>query len=426
MIKASIISVIVMLMSGYVYACIDERDMYSAGVLFNNNETMNIAKIDPIGKSNVNYFKNCTVAESVTNAKPVAILTPEIKADLFNDAFQVESLSVQGNILIMKVIYSGGCKTHEFSLYAHREIGESIPPVLFLTVSHNANNDMCKALLRETINFDLSSIVNIITDYSSVNLSIQIPKGDGSYNSKNVEWYLQNSCTVQYRSHYAPEMLVTLEYVPHQITKELFPSLRLTSDPSIQTLVPIDYSKAVAAELKWLTETGIVQNFNSDKTNFISDKLNGSGRWYWTKQDSAISYNGVFTYKRDDSGVLNWDNVVYMDSRKNGCGSYSDFALPPENLNTSSVTTVSRAHNIPDALSIIVDKQSIHIQQNTFSAKTAELQLVHLSGRVVYKKSVMFSDSGKALLPINGLHSGMYTVMVNESGKHLVRKIVIP
>jgi hypothetical protein len=426
MIKASIISVIVMLLSGYVHACIDERDMYSAGVLFNNNERINSTKIETIGKSNVNYFKNCTIAQPVTNAKPISILTPEIKPGLYNDAFDIESLSVQGNTLILKVVYAGGCKTHDFDMYASSAIGESFPPVLFLTVSHNANNDMCKALLRETINFDLSNLVNLVSGYFSVNLSIQIPKGDGSYNSKNVAWYLPNSCTVKYRSHNAPEMLVTLEYVSHQITKELFPSLRLTSDPSIQTLVPIDYTKAVVAELKWLTETGIVQNFNSDKINLISDKLKGSGNWYWTKQDSSISYNGVFTYKRDDSGGLNWDNVVYMDSRKNGCGSYSDFALPPESLNASSVTTVSRGHYIPDALSIIADRQNIHIQQNTFSVRTAEFQLVHLSGRVVYKKSVIFSESGKALLPINGLHSGMYTVIVNESGKHLVRKIVIP
>jgi hypothetical protein len=426
MIKSSIISVITILLVGRVYACIDERDMYSAGVLFNNNETMDITKIETIGKPNVNYFKNCDIAQPVTSAKPIVVLTPEIKVDMHTDAIKVESLSVQGNTLIMTMSYSGGCKTHEINMYASSGMGKSIPPVLFLTLSHNANNDMCEALPRETLNFDLTNLSSIIAGYSSARLSIQVPNGDGTYVTKYAEWYLQNTCSVKYRSHNAPEMLVTLEYVPHQITKELFPSLRLTSDPSIQTLVKIDYTKAVVGELMWLTEIGIIKNLNSDKIKLVTEKLKNSGSWYWTKQDSAISYNGVFTYKRDDSGVYHWDDVVYMDSRKNGCGSYTDFALPSESLSTSFVRMVSGGRYTPDALSVKVDKMGISIQRDASAGRTADLRMVHLSGRVLFRKQVMFSENGTAMLSTGGLHSGVYNLILDELDTRLVHTVIIP
>ncbi len=423
--KTSIISLIVSLLFGFANACIDERDRYSAGVLFNNNETMDITPLESLGKSNVNYFKNCSIVQPVTSAKPVVVLTPEIKVDMHTDDVAVESLTVQGNTLIMKLSYGGGCKTHEFNLYASSSIGESYPPVIFLTLSHNANGDACKALLSETVYFDLSNLSGIITGYSSARLSIKVPAGSGTYVSKYAEWYLQNTCSVKYRSHYAPEMLVTLEYAVHQITKERFPSLRLTSDPSIQTLVKINYSKYVTTELKWLSETGILKNFNSDKINLVADKLSDGGSWYWTKQDSVISYNGVFTYKKDDTGVLHWDSV-YMDMRKDGCGSYTDFALPSESLNASSVKILSRARYTPDALSVNVGRQAIHIQRDAFAGRVTDICMVHLSGRVQFRKQVMFSESGNAVLSIDGLRAGVYNMIVSAPDAQMMRKVIIP
>lgn len=425
MIKLSCISMITMLLIGSVSACMDERDRYSAGVLFNNNEIVEMSKIEAIGKPNVNYFKECNIVQPVTSAKPIVVLTPEIKVDMHTDDVTVTSLSVNGNTLIMELSYGGGCKTHEFNMYASSTIGESYPPVIFITLSHNANGDVCKALLRETLNFDLSNLANILTGYSSARLSIKVPSGNGTYVTQYAEWYLENTCSVKYRSHHAPEMLVTLEYAPHQITKELFPSLRLTSDPSIQTLLPIDYSKAVIAELKWLTETGIIKNLNLEKITLDATKLKSSGNWYWTKQDSSISYNGVFTYKRDSDGLIKWDNVVYMDTRKDGCGAYNDFSLPSEGLSASSIKSGNSVRNSQNELSVKVNRQCIQIQQYSLASKAAELRLVHINGRVLERNRVMFSGNGTALLPTAGLHPGVYNIIVDRSDTRMVHTFIL-
>lgn len=51
-----------------------------------------------------------------------------------------------------------GCKDHEFEMFSSGEYGKSYPPKLIIFLKHVNNGDMCKALLTETLEFDLSSI----------------------------------------------------------------------------------------------------------------------------------------------------------------------------------------------------------------------------------------------------------------------------
>ena len=68
-----------------------------------------------------------------------------------NDILFLENLCINQNLLAINVSYGGGCKYHEFLLYAISLEKE----ICHLKLYHNSNNDVCKKEIRETVNFDL-------------------------------------------------------------------------------------------------------------------------------------------------------------------------------------------------------------------------------------------------------------------------------
>ena len=75
-----------------------------------------------------------------------------------SDSFNVESVSLGGDILEITVSYGGGCKDHEWKMYSSKMVAKSYPPKLDIFLEHKSNQDLCKALIRETLKFDLTSI----------------------------------------------------------------------------------------------------------------------------------------------------------------------------------------------------------------------------------------------------------------------------
>lgn len=75
-----------------------------------------------------------------------------------SDAFSILSAEVNGDILSLLVSYGGGCRDHEWEMYTNNRYGKSYPPKLNIFLKHNANGDMCKALLRDTLKFDLTDV----------------------------------------------------------------------------------------------------------------------------------------------------------------------------------------------------------------------------------------------------------------------------
>lgn len=74
------------------------------------------------------------------------------------DAYTILDAIIGGDILTIAVQYGGGCKTHEFDLYTDGAIMKSLPPQMNLTLHHNANQDMCRALVIDTIYFNVASV----------------------------------------------------------------------------------------------------------------------------------------------------------------------------------------------------------------------------------------------------------------------------
>lgn len=74
------------------------------------------------------------------------------------DAFSLQSAGVEGDVMTFVVSYSGGCEDHEFELLNNGMIMKSMPPQSNLVLKHNGNGDKCRALITDTLHFDLSPL----------------------------------------------------------------------------------------------------------------------------------------------------------------------------------------------------------------------------------------------------------------------------
>ena len=79
-------------------------------------------------------------------------------ATLGNDDYVLNSATIAGNSLTVSVSYSGGCRTHVFTLIIAASFVESSPVRLPAVLGHDANGDTCEALPTESYAFDLALV----------------------------------------------------------------------------------------------------------------------------------------------------------------------------------------------------------------------------------------------------------------------------
>ena len=70
--------------------------------------------------------------------------------------FSIEDGEIIKDILELKISFLGGCREHEFSLYAGNGIAKSNPPQGVFLLIHNTRDDTCAIETREVLFFDLS------------------------------------------------------------------------------------------------------------------------------------------------------------------------------------------------------------------------------------------------------------------------------
>ena len=79
------------------------------------------------------------------------------------DEYGVNQIDMTKNQLLINVTYGGGCENHDFKMILHDEIpidggGQQIQ---ILSLSHDANNDVCNAqILDHELCFNISNIEN--------------------------------------------------------------------------------------------------------------------------------------------------------------------------------------------------------------------------------------------------------------------------
>jgi len=78
-----------------------------------------------------------------------------------NDSYTINNVEIEEDILTIEVKYGGGCKEHIFSLFGSPGFMKSSPVQTDVMLSHNANNDLCKALITEEVSFNLTPLKEV-------------------------------------------------------------------------------------------------------------------------------------------------------------------------------------------------------------------------------------------------------------------------
>lgn len=115
---------------------------------------------------------------------PVMGLT-ELSEDKFkgNDPVMVQQVKAEKNCLYITVSFSGGCRNHNVALIATKPLAADDMSIPVLEIRHNANNDMCEALLTKEYGFDLS----VLKSFNKNKIIIRSKQPSGIYRENTVE-----------------------------------------------------------------------------------------------------------------------------------------------------------------------------------------------------------------------------------------------
>jgi hypothetical protein len=89
-----------------------------------------------------------------------AVKITDVPADsLRRDGFDLKAISINADTLFIEIAHGGGCKQHDYALFMSPSVfAESFPVQASLYLQHNANGDLCKALLQPKLCFDLRPV----------------------------------------------------------------------------------------------------------------------------------------------------------------------------------------------------------------------------------------------------------------------------
>jgi len=103
------------------------------------------------------------------------------------DPFEIISGEISEDCLKIDVRYGGGCKDHDFVLY-YEPLRDFSAYSGLLLLSHDADGDLCEALITESLYFDLTSVQD--TSTAMVRLRLQ-PDIEGSEDYLLIDYYYQ-------------------------------------------------------------------------------------------------------------------------------------------------------------------------------------------------------------------------------------------
>jgi hypothetical protein len=106
-------------------------------------------------KSKKNAAKS---TETIQKTQPMELKATLGKIPEHSDALTIESATIKGNILTIEVTYGGGCQEHEFQLIGSEMIAKSMPPIRSIKLIHKANQDNCRAIVSQTLKFDIRKL----------------------------------------------------------------------------------------------------------------------------------------------------------------------------------------------------------------------------------------------------------------------------
>lgn len=87
------------------------------------------------------------------------------------DPFIMKEFKINGDSAFLTISYSGGCNEHTFEIIWGEFYTKTYPPGTDIVVVHNAHGDACKALITETLSFNIGKLTGPV-DYETVIVTV--------------------------------------------------------------------------------------------------------------------------------------------------------------------------------------------------------------------------------------------------------------
>ena len=123
------------------------------------------------------------VSESeITNREYPSLNIVAVIGDLSVESKNVQILKskIEGNNLILKIGYSGGCSTHEFEFIGSAMISKSLPPIRSVKLIHRTD-DTCREYIERQLVVDLKELAYKKEAGSQIKLNIVANEGQLVY-----------------------------------------------------------------------------------------------------------------------------------------------------------------------------------------------------------------------------------------------------
>lgn len=154
----------------FVSACKSKKNATDTNVkAMNNPEAVVEEAQSDVEETKPNIPVEQKVAVSISEAVPSVEIVDSLPRE--TDLFTFQSARIEGAVLIVDVTYGGGCEEHLFNLYWDEKTLETGIPQVKLFLAHNSNNDKCKALKKEVLKFDISSVLSVSTTKLFININ---------------------------------------------------------------------------------------------------------------------------------------------------------------------------------------------------------------------------------------------------------------
>ena len=112
-----------------------------------NSEAESSVTTDPVSET------------EITNRDYPSLNINAVIGDLSVESKNVQILKskIEGNNLILKIGYSGGCTTHEFQFIGSKMISKSLPPIRTVRLIHDTD-DSCREYIERELIVDLKEL----------------------------------------------------------------------------------------------------------------------------------------------------------------------------------------------------------------------------------------------------------------------------
>jgi hypothetical protein len=397
-----------------VVACVDPMSIYSAGVVFSKGEVIATENIGLYSQDSLSYIKTCDVV-SGEQGQPFKLGSAEGQPA---DFLSIDSAWTLFNTLYVNVQYGGGCKVHAFELYTSGEQYMTLPGQYDLYLTHDAHGDNCKALVHETLVFNLYGL----DSGGEVQLNVYAPGAHETYSPSPlwtpVSGLKTNFCSYKMKSAYSEKVMAYIGPYGNIFRDDSSLSLKqlLVIFDSTQG-VPSNAVKAAAvlAEIERLTEMNVL-SMTATQLQSIETQLSAMQGQYWTKEDTVLDFNMWF-----DGSAVNGVRAVYSVK---SCGAGISYELPEKSIaSTAIVTGHNAAPRVNRTINALSMNNGIFVEFTPVSGKNTMLTMTDMHGRLVASISLAV-NAQQAIIQRNRTVPGCYIVSIIDNGKLLQSGVI--